>query len=182
MKRPGVDWYSSTRCQGRELRFAFGLNSPPRLFLISHFSSFFSQGCGAVSAEFVYVFFTCVCDLWGLRFIWTKEIRSTFVYQILVHYDEEIWFDFHENLPYLIQSCVSASLLWVVLGLQLDENQKLTCPFEFALFDCFKVPIRTTLVTAPSIETPSASIAYLQGTHAIVNFGYSGQVRICVFA
>ena len=68
------------------------------------------------------------------------------------------------------------------LGLQYDGNQKLTCPFEFSLFDCFKVPIRTTPVTAPSIETPPASIAYLQGTHAIVNFGYSGQVRICVFA
>ena len=60
MKRLPFDWYSSTGCQGRELRFAFVLNLPPRLFWISHFSSFFPQGWVAVSAEFVYVFFTCV--------------------------------------------------------------------------------------------------------------------------
>ena len=49
-------------------------------------------------------------------------------------------------------------------------------------FRSLRVPNRTTLVTAPSIESPPASFAYVQGTHAIVNSGYSRQVRICVFA
>ena len=57
-----------------------------------------------------------------------KEIRSTNVYQILVHYDEEIWFDFHENLPNLIQSCVSASLLWVVWASNLMEIKNWLTP------------------------------------------------------
>ena len=43
VSRLGFDWYSSTGCQRRELCCGFGLNWPPMLFSISHFSSFFTN-------------------------------------------------------------------------------------------------------------------------------------------
>ena len=43
MKRPGVDWYSSTRCQGRGLRCDFALRMPQNKNLISTFSRFFTN-------------------------------------------------------------------------------------------------------------------------------------------
>ena len=43
MKRLPFDGYSSTGWQGRELRFAFGLNSPLNQNLITTFSRFFAK-------------------------------------------------------------------------------------------------------------------------------------------
>ena len=81
----------------RELRLSLGRNLPPNQNLITTFQAFlFKVGapflqslCRCFSRVFLQGFFVCVFVHEQQVYI-GKEIRSTNVYQILVHYDEEI--------------------------------------------------------------------------------------------
>ena len=99
MKGLVFDWPRFRRLLARELRLSFGLNLPPMWFLIPHFFKVFCKTVLAVSTEFLCVFslsaefpvcFSRVSFVYEHEVYIAKEIRSTFVYQILVHYDEEI--------------------------------------------------------------------------------------------
>ena len=68
MKGLVSDWSRFRRLLARGLHFAFGLNWPPRLFLISHFSSFFTKLVWLFLQGFLRVLgLACLCECYRVN-------------------------------------------------------------------------------------------------------------------